>query len=134
MPVTAASSSSSRPRLGRTVGPTVSIIGRLLFREASERAAASDGLLGCWTFRGETSALRMRGTSASELRAALALASREIWNVIMAVLLETTLGDIVIDLFTEERPKSKTRRRFTGSRKLSFGVIGARMSDLLPGL
>ena len=25
----------------------------------------------------------------------------------MAVLLETTLGDIVIDLFTEERPKSK---------------------------
>lgn len=52
----------------------------------------------------------------------------------MAVLLETTLGDIVIDLFTEERPKSKTRRGFTGGRKLSFGVIGARMSDLLPGL
>lgn len=25
----------------------------------------------------------------------------------MAVLLETTLGDVVIDLFTEERPKSK---------------------------
>lgn len=33
--------------------------------------------------------------------------SRETTNVIMAVLLETTLGDIVIDLFTEERPKSK---------------------------
>lgn len=25
----------------------------------------------------------------------------------MAVLLETTLGDIVVDLFTEERPKCK---------------------------
>lgn len=33
--------------------------------------------------------------------------SRETRNVIMAVLLETTLGDIVMDLFTEERPKSK---------------------------
>ncbi len=33
-------------------------------------------------------------------------------NVSMAVLLETTLGDIVIDLFTEERPKSKKFKRF----------------------
>uniref|UniRef100_A0A7N6A7N8 Peptidyl-prolyl cis-trans isomerase n=1 Tax=Anabas testudineus TaxID=64144 RepID=A0A7N6A7N8_ANATE len=32
--------------------------------------------------------------------------SRETRNVIMAVLLETTLGDIVMDLFTEERPKT----------------------------
>ncbi|XP_010728333.2 peptidyl-prolyl cis-trans isomerase-like 4 isoform X1 [Larimichthys crocea] len=32
--------------------------------------------------------------------------SRESGNVSMAVLLETTLGDIVIDLFTEERPKT----------------------------
>lgn len=39
-------------------------------------------------------------------------ASREIRNVNMAVLLETTLGDIVIDLFTEERPKSKKIKQF----------------------
>lgn len=39
-------------------------------------------------------------------------APREIWNVIMAVLLETTLGDIVIDLFTEERPKSEKQSKF----------------------
>lgn len=30
----------------------------------------------------------------------------------MAVLLETTLGDIVIDLFTEERPKSEKQSYF----------------------
>lgn len=33
--------------------------------------------------------------------------SREIRDVSMAVLLETTLGDIVIDLFADERPKCK---------------------------
>ena len=33
--------------------------------------------------------------------------SREVLDVSMAVLLETTLGDLVIDLFTEERPKSR---------------------------
>lgn len=33
--------------------------------------------------------------------------SREVPDVSMAVLVETTLGDLVIDLFTEERPKSK---------------------------
>lgn len=27
----------------------------------------------------------------------------------MAVLLETTLGDVVIDLYTEERPRGETR-------------------------
>lgn len=32
---------------------------------------------------------------------------------IMAVLLETTLGDIVIDLFTEERPKCKKSYKIT---------------------
>lgn len=31
----------------------------------------------------------------------------------MAVLLETTLGDIVIDLFTDERPKSKNTKSLT---------------------
>lgn len=32
---------------------------------------------------------------------------------VMAVLLETTLGDIVIDLFTEERPKCKKSFKIT---------------------
>ena len=43
---------------------------------------------------------------------ACARLSRENRNVSMAVLLETTLGDIVIDLFTEERPKSKKHTQF----------------------
>lgn len=33
-------------------------------------------------------------------------------DVSMAVLLETTLGDIVIDLFTEERPKGEKYTEF----------------------
>lgn len=41
---------------------------------------------------------------------AIPLISREILHVGMAVLLETTLGDIVIDLFTEERPKGTQNR------------------------
>lgn len=34
-------------------------------------------------------------------------------DVSMAVLLETTLGDIVIDLFTEERPKGDKYTEFS---------------------
>lgn len=37
-------------------------------------------------------------------------------NASMAVLLETTLGDIVIDLFTEERPKSKKMQTLVHKR------------------
>lgn len=33
----------------------------------------------------------------------------------MAVLLETTLGDIVVDLFTEERPKCKKSFKITSN-------------------
>jgi hypothetical protein len=29
------------------------------------------------------------------------------WRESMAVVIETTLGDITVDLFTEERPRSK---------------------------
>lgn len=37
----------------------------------------------------------------------------------MAVLLETTLGDVVIDLYTEERPRGEARvlRALAGRRK-----------------
>lgn len=42
----------------------------------------------------------------------------------MAVLLETTLGDIVIDLFADERPKSK-------KNKLFFYVRGANLVNWL---
>lgn len=37
----------------------------------------------------------------------------------MAVLLETTLGDVVIDLYTEERPRGEARvlRVLAGRRK-----------------
>lgn len=50
----------------------------------------------------KTHVLRTRGGMSPKKHS-----SRESGNVSMAVLLETTLGDIVIDLFTEERPKSK---------------------------
>lgn len=44
----------------------------------------------------------------------------------MAVLLETTLGDIVIDLFTEERPKSKKNKvtsHITADNSASWSLI-----------
>lgn len=34
----------------------------------------------------------------------------------MAVLLETTLGDVVIDLYTEERPRGEARAPLTSRR------------------
>lgn len=50
----------------------------------------------------------------------------------MAVLLETTLGDIVIDLFTEERPKSKTWRWFEAAG--TFEPINCMFGNLFPGV
>lgn len=46
-------------------------------------------------------------------------------EVNMAVLLETTLGDLVIDLYTEERPRGRSAAgRARGSRALGGGGAG----------
>lgn len=48
----------------------------------------------------------------------------------MAVLLETTLGDVVIDLYTEERPRGETHvlRALAGRRECACVCMCARVS------
>lgn len=43
----------------------------------------------------------------------------------MAVLLETTLGDVVIDLYTEERPRGEAPALLTSRRAALFPPPGA---------
>lgn len=51
----------------------------------------------------------------------------------MAVLLETTLGDLVIDLYTEERPRG-TGRRCDGGRGRGAPAAWARPGPAASGL
>lgn len=46
----------------------------------------------------------------------------------MAVLLETTLGDVVIDLFTEERPKSKKMKPFSHDGSTFYKLVASWVS------
>lgn len=57
----------------------------------------------------------------------------------MAVLLETTLGDVVIDLYTEERPRGESQvlRALAGRRKCACACVCLQLASavvLLEGL